>query len=73
MITEKKEKIKKLRKEINLFKSGMKMYEQFLQLTISISCKDNMLITIKNLKNNPNFTIVFEENDNDFRRKCTII
>lgn len=73
MITEKKEKIKKLKKEINCFKNGVKTYEQFLQLNLSVSGQNKTLITMKNLKNNPDFTVVFEENDNDFNRKCTII
>lgn len=73
---EKKKIIKKFKREINAFKHGINMYEQYLQLQLSIDIKSEdkssvFNITMKNLKNDIRYNIIFEEIDNNYKRKCT--
>ncbi|XP_015374744.1 PREDICTED: uncharacterized protein LOC107169504 [Diuraphis noxia] len=69
---EKKASIKKLKREINSFRTGVNMYERFLQLKMNIESNEiNTIINInmKNVKNNSDYKIIFEENDNNFKGK----
>lgn len=67
---EKKSSIKKLKREINSFRTGVNMYERFLQLSMNIESNeknDVINITMKNLNNHSDYKVVFEENDNNFK------
>ncbi|KAL4097045.1 hypothetical protein QTP88_021883 [Uroleucon formosanum] len=67
---EKKASIKKLKREINSFRTGVNMYERFLMLNMNIEINEvNTIIniTIKNVKNHSDYKVVFEENDNNFK------
>lgn len=51
------------------------MYEHFLQMSMDIEDnKSNPVINIllKNSKNSINYNIIFEECDNNFKRKCIL-
>jgi hypothetical protein len=62
--------VKKIKREINSFKSGVNMYEKFLQLSMSIENHESNSIIKIIMKNNPlDYNIILEENDNDFKRK----
>lgn len=52
------------------------MYEKYLQLSIDIKNEDKcslFSITMKSLKHHINYNIIFEEIDNNFKRKCTYL
>lgn len=71
-ILEKKASIKKIKREINSFRIGVNMYERFLQLSMNVESNEkNSIIhlTMKNVNNHSDYKIVFEENDNNFKRK----
>lgn len=75
LFLEKKSSIKKLKREINSFRIGVNMYERFLQLSMNIESNEKnavIYITINNLNNHSDHKIVFEENDNNFKRKYCI-
>lgn len=75
LILEKKASIKKLKREINSFRIGVNMYERFLQLSMNIESNEiNSIIhiTMKNVNNHSDYKIVFEENDNNFKRKYCV-
>jgi len=51
------------------------MYERFLQLNMNIESNEiNTIIniTMKNVKNHSDYKVTFEENDNNFKRKCCV-
>lgn len=51
------------------------MYERFLLLNMNIEINEvNTIvnITMKNVKNHSDYKVVFEENDNNFKRKCCV-
>lgn len=67
---EKKASLKKLKREINSFRTGVNMYERFLQLNMNIECNEITTvinITMKNVKKNSGYQVIFEENDNNFK------
>lgn len=73
---EKKAKIKKLKRDINSFKSGVNMYKTFLQMDLNIENQENnaiINIALKNLNTHSNYNIILEENDKIFKRKCIVI
>lgn len=48
------------------------MYERFLQLSMNVESngKNSIIhLTMKNVSNHSDYKIVFEENDNNFKRK----
>lgn len=52
------------------------MYERFLQLNMNIECNEITTvinITMKNVKKNSGYQVIFEENDNNFKRKCCVL
>ncbi|XP_025412337.1 uncharacterized protein LOC112684847 [Sipha flava] len=68
ILKEKKGLVKKIKREINSFKSGVNMYEKFLQLSMSIENHESNSIIKIIMKNNPlYYNIILEENDNDFK------
>ncbi|XP_060864906.1 arginyl-tRNA--protein transferase 1-like [Metopolophium dirhodum] len=67
---EKKTSLKKLKREINSFRTGVNMYERFLQLNMNIESNEiNTIIniTMKNVKNHSDYKVIFEENENNFK------
>lgn len=75
-LVDKKATMKKHKREINAFKSGVNMYKNFLQMDMNIENQENntiINITLKNLNTHSNYNIVLEENDKIFKRKCKII
>jgi len=51
------------------------MYERFLQLKMNVESNEiNTIIniTMKNVKNHSDYKVVLEENDNNFKRKCSL-
>lgn len=68
--------MKKIKKSINVFKTAVDMYEQYLQLNLHIKFEEEIVlfnITMKNLKTHTNYNIIFEERNNNFKRKYTMI
>lgn len=67
---EKKTSLKRLKREINSFRTGVNMYERFLQLNMNIESNEiNTIIniTMKNVKNHSDYKVILEENDNNFK------
>lgn len=75
MFIEKKGELKKIKGEINAFKTGINSYEQYLQLKLNIDTTDNTIyISMNNLKNHTSYTVILEEIDNNnFKRKFSSI
>lgn len=76
LFIEKKAKIKKHKRDIKTFESGVNMYKTFLQMDLNIENQENndiINITLKNLNTHKNYNIVLEENDKIFKRKYILI
>ncbi|XP_050429576.1 uncharacterized protein LOC126838857 isoform X2 [Adelges cooleyi] len=68
---DKKELLKKLKKEIKSFQAGVNMYERFMQIVMKIKYEDLSVlveVTMENSNNHKNYSVVFKEDKNDFRR-----
>ncbi|VVC32498.1 Hypothetical protein CINCED_3A022879 [Cinara cedri] len=68
---ESKKSMQKLKKEIDLFKNGVKKFEQYLQLSMNIENNNEQFavvtVSMKNTKNRSNYNIVIEDNNNDYK------
>lgn len=77
LFIEKRGTIRKLKTEINSFKSGVNLYEQYLQLNLNFENKGKntiIYISMKNIKNHTSYKIILEEIDNNnYIRKFSII
>jgi len=70
--TEKKESIKKVKREINAFITGVNKYEQFLKLSMNINNEElNAVINVimKNSNDSTNYNIILEETGDDLLKR----
>lgn len=72
-VLEKKRDIKKIKNDIKAFKTGINIYEKYLQLSMNISnegLNTIITVTIRNSKRTANYNVILKETDNDFDCKC---
>lgn len=68
--------LKKFKKEFKTFKTGVNIYEQFLQLSMNIKNEgQNKVINLglRNLNIHTNYNVIFEEHDDYFKREWLLL